>query len=169
MLAAPPLGTALASRALVDRAARDAGRAIAAGSRALAAARVPPAAAVEPASSLADGEVDTRADAPPSRRTPSGARRAVRVRRDAVLAAIQRGVVPRGEPTDHGVRVTSAPGLTAWIRAGDLVTHVAGRPVRSFGDVIDAVVAAHRAHAKVVTGRLLRKGEPWDVAVETPW
>lgn len=136
-----------------------------------------PAPAPEPAEAESEPDLparETRALRPLGRaaRRDRPASHALFVARSIVERAIRAKRRPSGHPVGAsdahpaGIAVVGGAGP---LRAGDVLTEVEGRPVRSVEDVVVAVGGAVRAKAKAVSGRFWRGGEPWTITVEIPW
>jgi hypothetical protein len=94
---------------------------------------------------------------------------------DTVLRLARSGMRPRAVPvaagtaSPPGLRLSGVSGLGLGARDGDLLTHVQGRPVLSYGQVVAAIVDAISRQARTVSGRLWRGGRTIDVIVELPY
>jgi hypothetical protein len=182
LLALPFVGIGVAPRLLIGPLATLAARPLARAGAALEAHRS--SAAVEPPAPEPDADrseaaAESMHAAEPTSHAPRRADRArgapshgLFVARSVVESAIRARRRPSGYavPADgsHPAGVAVAGGAGP-LRAGDVITEVEGRPVRSVEDVIVAVGGAARAKAKAVSGRFWRGGEPWTITVETPW
>jgi hypothetical protein len=118
----------------------------------------------------------------PTSRRGSGAtaqqRRSLRgiwVPASTVLRLANSGVRPRGYPVGAtaerpaGIALAGVGALGIGLQDGDVLTTAAGRPARSPGDVVGAVLASRGAGAKQISGRFWRDGEPWQLVVEQPY
>jgi hypothetical protein len=92
---------------------------------------------------------------------------------------IRRAVPASGRPTaawtnrseDHpaGMLISNPGALAGTIHAGDIVFEAEGRSLQSFEELVTIVGQAYQRRAKIVSGRLWRRGEPWTVTVEPGW
>ncbi len=92
---------------------------------------------------------------------------------------VRRAVPASGRPTaawtnrnqDHpaGMLISNPGALAGTILAGDIVFEAEGRSLSSFEELVTIVGQAYQRRAKVVSGRLWRRGEPWTVTVEPGW
>ena len=113
--------------------------------------------------------VPSTGSAPP---TPA---RGIYVAADRVLELANSGVRPSGSfapGTDHrpeGIVLSGVSSLGIGVQDGDVLTHVAGRHVRTRGAVVAAVIAARGKRADAIGGRFWRDGEAWQLSVEMPY
>jgi S1-C subfamily serine protease len=94
-------------------------------------------------------------------------------------AAVMRAMAQSSHPTarivaeadDHpaGIAIISAGSLDGLLFAGDVITEVSGVPASSEQAVLAVVARAQQAGAKIVSGRVWRRGEYWTATAETPW
>lgn len=114
------------------------------------------------------------APSPPARAirpVPKG----IRVRAGAVLRLANSGARPGGVPVSArgdrpaGLALTGVGGLGIGLVDGDVLTHAAGRPALSPGDVIGVVIGSRAAQAPEIWGRFWRNGESWNLVVEQPY
>ncbi|MBI3202605.1 MAG: hypothetical protein HYZ29_13775 [Myxococcales bacterium] len=99
----------------------------------------------------------------------------IRVRADAVLRLANGGARPGGVPVPArgdrpaGLALTGVSALGIGLVDGDVLTHAAGRPALSPGDVIGVVIGSRASQAPEIWGRFWRNGEPWNLVVEQPY
>jgi S1-C subfamily serine protease len=72
---------------------------------------------------------------------------------------------------DHpaGMLISNPGALSGTISVGDVVFEAEGRSFESFEELVAIVGQAYQRRAKIVTGRLWRRGEPWTLTVEPGW
>ncbi|MCC6668868.1 MAG: hypothetical protein IT375_34300 [Polyangiaceae bacterium] len=179
MLPLPAL--ALGANALADQLARAAGRSLAAATgRWLA----PPVARQQPvfveawpAPEATDAALPTgpaRRPAPAAKAAPA-VPKGIRVRADAVLRLANGGARPGGVPVPArgerpaGLALVGVSALGIGLVDGDVLTHAAGRPALSAGDVIGVVLGSRASHQPEIWGRFWRNGESWNLVVEQPY
>jgi hypothetical protein len=110
-----------------------------------------------------------------ARPTSAGSARGLRVSGDTVLRLARSGVRPTGTyvPASRGcaagLRLSGVGALGVGLRDGDVLTHAAGRPASSSGEVVGAVIGARGARQREVSGRFCRDGEAWNLVVEQPY
>jgi hypothetical protein len=125
----------------------------------------------DPAAPAADGNRSLA----PSHRRPQKKRHHLHVPRAAVVRAMARGANPTArivaQTDDHpgGIAILTAGSLTGILYPGDVITDVGGVPAESEQAVISVVARAQQAGAKVVSGRIWRRGEYLVATAETPW
>lgn len=101
--------------------------------------------------------------------------RGVFVRKATVLRLSKTAAIPGGSYSaargerPAGLVLSGVGALGVGLRDGDILTHVAGAPARSQGQVISTVVAARQRRLKAVSGRFWRGGEPYNLVVEIPY
>jgi hypothetical protein len=101
--------------------------------------------------------------------------RGLRVSADTVLRLALSGVRPTGSyvPASRGcaagLSLSGVGALGVGLRDGDVLTHAAGRPASSSGQVVGAVIGARGARQREVSGRFCRDGEAWSLVVEQPY
>lgn len=99
----------------------------------------------------------------------------VRVRAEVVLRLANAGARPGGFPVPasgdrpRGLALTGVSGLGIGLEDGDVLTHAAGRPALTPGDVIGVVIGSRGSRAPEIWGRFWRNGEPWNLVVEQPY
>jgi hypothetical protein len=92
-----------------------------------------------------------------------------------VLELAKGGSVPRGtsigagDDRPPGVRYVGVSVFGVGLVDGDVLTHVAGQPVRSEEDVVTLVLSARQRRASHITGRFWRAGESHELVVEMPY
>jgi hypothetical protein len=92
-----------------------------------------------------------------------------------VLRLANRGVVPEGRPVDAaggrpaGIELSSVSALGVGVQDGDVLTEVAGRSVRSEGQVVGAVLALRARRASSISAVFYRGAERWSLVVEMPY
>lgn len=102
-------------------------------------------------------------------------KKGIRVRAARVLALANAGVRPSGTfvpargRRPAGLALSGVSALGIGLRDGDVLTHAAGRPALSAGDVIGVVIGARAGRASEISGRFWRDGEPWNLIVEQPY
>lgn len=140
---------------------------------------VEPLAPSEPPESAPEGPAkEAAAPVRSTRRAPATSpvpAKGVRVRAEVVLRLANSGARPGGFPVPasgarpRGLALTGVSGLGIGLEDGDVLTHAAGRPALTPGDVIGVVVGSRRARAPEIWGRFWRNGEPWNLVVEQPY
>jgi S1-C subfamily serine protease len=99
----------------------------------------------------------------------------LRVPRAAIVRAMARGANPTAQIVAHtddhpgGIAILTAGSLKGILYPGDVITDVGGVPAASAQAVISVVARAQQAGAKVVSGRIWRRGEYFVATAETPW
>jgi hypothetical protein len=93
--------------------------------------------------------------------------------------AIRRAVPVTGRPRaawtnrseDHpaGMLISNPGALAGTIQPGDIVFEAEGRSLESFEQLVAIVGQAYQRRARIVSGRLWRRGEPWTLTVEPGW
>jgi hypothetical protein len=112
-----------------------------------------------------------RKDGAPGRR---GARR-IYVGPDLIRRAVPVSGRPaaswtnRGDDRPAGMLISNPGALAGTIQAGDIVFEAEGRSLESFEQLVAIVGQAYQRRAKVVSGRLWRRGEAWILTVEPGW
>jgi len=102
-------------------------------------------------------------------------KKGVRVRAETVLRLANSGARPGGFPVPaqgdrpRGLALTGVSGLGIGLEDGDILTHAAGRPALTPGDVIGVVIGSRTERAPEIWGRFWRNGEPWSLVVEQPY
>jgi hypothetical protein len=128
---------------------------------------VAPVPSVKPALASRSGRGTRASSAAPAR--------GLRVSADTVLRLARSGVRPTGThvPASRGcaagLRLSGVGALGVGLRDGDVLTHAAGRPASSSGEVVGAVIGARGARQREVSGRFCRDGEAWNLVVEQPY
>jgi hypothetical protein len=103
-----------------------------------------------------------------------GARR-IHVGPDLVRRAIPASGRPAASWTDRGadhpagMMIASPGALAGTIQSGDIVFEAEGRSLASFEQLVAIVGQAYQKRAKIVSGRLWRRGEAWTITVEPGW
>jgi hypothetical protein len=103
-----------------------------------------------------------------------GARR-IHVGPDLVRRAVPASGRPSASWTDRtddhpaGMLIMNPGALAGTIQAGDVVFEAEGRSLASFEQLVAIVGQAYQHRAKIVSGRLWRRGEPWTITVEPGW
>jgi S1-C subfamily serine protease len=103
-----------------------------------------------------------------------GARR-IHVGPDLVRRAIPASGRPAASWTDRGadhpagMMIASPGALAGTIQPGDIVFEAEGRSLASFEQLVAIVGQAYQKRAKIVSGRLWRRGEAWTITVEPGW
>ncbi len=106
---------------------------------------------------------------------PPARPRGLRVRASTVLALASAGVRPSGSfvPAESsrpaGLVLSGVSGLGVGLVDGDVLTHAAGQPVRSSGQVVGLVLGARAHGAAEIGGTFWRRGERWQLVVEQPY
>ncbi|MBK7579113.1 MAG: hypothetical protein IPI67_02815 [Myxococcales bacterium] len=117
----------------------------------------------------------TRSVAAPRRLPPAVPKKGIRVRADMVLRLASAGARPAGFPVaaqgerPRGLALVGVSALGIGLQDGDVLTHAAGRPALTPGDVIGVVIGSRNERAPEIWGRFWRNGEPWNLVVEQPY
>jgi hypothetical protein len=132
-----------------------------------------------PTAILPLAEAEPGAEPPPVRSSPrmssKAPARGVLVRAETVLRLAERRAAPAGVVVGAagdrpaGIALVGVSGLGVGLMDGDILTHAAGRPAISPGEVIGAVIAARGAGASQISGRFWRRGEYYNLVVEQPY
>jgi S1-C subfamily serine protease len=75
----------------------------------------------------------------------------------------------RGQDRPAGMMISSPGALAGTIQVGDILFEAEGRPFASFEHLVAIVGQAYQRRAKIVSGRLWRRGEVWTITVEPGW
>ncbi len=106
---------------------------------------------------------------------PTRPSRGVHVGSETVLRLADSGARPGGSfapargDRPAGMVVSGVGGLGVGVRDGDVLTHVAGSPVRTRAAVVSAVIAARGRRSPSIGGRFWRDGEWWHLSVDLPY
>jgi hypothetical protein len=174
-LALPLPLLAAGAGSLADRLGRDLGRALAGVAGQLVTNRAPelPLTVIAP---LAEAELEPpKKAAAVARAVPRPIQKGVYVRADAVLRLARVGARPSGVPVratadrPAGLALVGVSGLGVGLADGDILTHAAGVPARSAGQVVGLVIASRGARAGQISGRFWRRGAYYDLVVEQPY
>ena len=126
----------------------------------------------------AEHEVEPEAGQLPRRKARAVTRapsKGVYVRADAVLRLAESGARPSAVPVrasgsrPAGLALVGVSGLGVGLADGDILTHAAGLPARSPGQVVGLVIGSRGARAPQISGRFWRRGEYYDLVVEQPY
>jgi hypothetical protein len=92
---------------------------------------------------------------------------------------VRRAVPATGRPvaawtsrTDEhpaGMLISDPGALAGTLRAGDVLYEAEGHTLASFEQLVAIVGQAYQRGARIVSGRLWRRGEPWVITVEPGW
>ena len=99
----------------------------------------------------------------------------VLVTEGTVLRLARGGVVPEGRPVEAasarppGIELSRVSALGIGVHDGDVLTEVAGHPVRSEGQVVGAVLALRARRAASISAVFYRGRERWSLVVEMPY
>lgn len=98
----------------------------------------------------------------------------VLVTQSKVLELARASAVPSGHPVERrgarpsGIELSGVTGLGIGLIDGDVLTDVAGSPVRSEGRIVGIVVRALARHDARISATFWRAGSPWTLVVELP-
>lgn len=101
--------------------------------------------------------------------------RGVFVGADTVLRLAMSGVIPEGRPVDAaggrpaGIELFGVSALGVGVHDGDVLTEIAGRSVRTEGQVVGAVVALRARRVGSIAAAFYRGSERWSLIVEMPY
>lgn len=101
--------------------------------------------------------------------------RGLLVRAATVLRIANGGLRPSGVPVSAqgarpaGILLQKVAALGLGLRDGDVLVSVAGTPATDVGTVIERIIAARAAGAKVIVGEIWRDGSTFPIAVEQPY
>ena len=68
-----------------------------------------------------------------------------------------------------GIELSSVSALGVGVHDGDVLTEVAGQPVRNEGQVVGAVLALRARRAASISAVFYRGQERWSLVVEMPY
>jgi hypothetical protein len=94
---------------------------------------------------------------------------------NTVLRLAASGVVPEGRPVDAsggrpaGIQLSGVSALGVGVHDGDVLTEVAGRPVRTEGQVVGMVLALRARRESSISAAFYRGSERWSLVVEMPY
>lgn len=113
--------------------------------------------------------------ASPRVRTRSAGPVGIRVRAKTVLAIAEQGARPSGifleaeGKRPAGLMLLGVGGLGIGLQDGDILTHAAGQPATSEGQVVSLVLSARGARQPQIGGRVWRSGVSFPLVVDQPY
>jgi hypothetical protein len=124
---------------------------------------------------LSRAPIDRVEAALPAPRATTSGTKGLHVKAQTVLEIANRGARPGGifvaaeGKRPAGLMLLGVSGLDVGLRDGDILTHAAGQPATSEGQVVSLVLSARGARQARIGGRIWRKGASFPLVVEQPY
>ncbi len=124
---------------------------------------------------LGQTPIDDVEPSPAAPRAQGAKARGLYVRAQTVLEIANSGARPGGifvaaeGERPAGLMLLGVSGLGIGLREGDILTHAAGQPATSEGQVVSLVLSARGARQARIGGRIWRKGASFPLVVEQPY